>query len=326
MRRGRTIWLALFSVCAGVSPAHADPLATREQHALLASAGLPTALPAAMPPAQWSVQLDFDWSSTALIQNSARERLIIDAETQEMRITLTRRLSDRVALRLRAPHRRTFAGSLDGFIDDWHDAFSLPEGARPELAEDALVLQWTRESAEVFAVNTSRSGWGDVALDVGLAIDASPRRHAAVWLTLDAPTGRAMDLASDDAWNVGVGVAVQYALAARWQVFGQSAASWTENTHWLGLQRRELLGSALAGLTWRPEQRLSLTAQLEGRSSAFKHDALAFLGPSATLTVGGAIELPGWRLQLGVSEDVAVETTSDVTFLMNLHRTGRRRY
>ena len=73
------------------------------------------------------------WSSKA-----ATETLIVDAETREARLTLQAPLSDRFAFQLQLPYRYTGAGNLDGFIDGWHDAFGLPDGARSQLPSDAI--------------------------------------------------------------------------------------------------------------------------------------------------------------------------------------------
>ena len=121
-----------------------EPFPTRDQNPLLVTFGLPMPLASRIHAATpWSSRLDANWASTELLQSSDDgDVLLVDAETFEARWTLQRALSDRVALRLEVPWRHIGAGRLDGFIDDWHDLFGLPEGARPDLPADEMHIYY----------------------------------------------------------------------------------------------------------------------------------------------------------------------------------------
>ena len=62
-------------------------------------------------------------------------------------------------------------------------------------------------------------------------------------------------------------------------------------------------------------------AQLDAHSAVFDEAELDFLGDALVLTFGGDYSFEsGWRLDVAVSEDIAVESTSDVVFLFGLRR------
>ena len=47
---------------------------------------------------------------------------------------------------------------------------------------------------------------------------------------------------------------------------------------------------------------------------------MRFLGPSLQLTLGAVRRLRGrWRMQMGFTEDAAVNTAPDITFFLGIH-------
>src|SRR4030095_12952638 len=105
--------------------AAADPFPARDLNPLLAGFGLPSALPARLAGESWTIAADLNWASTSLVQRAGAERLIVDAETREARVTIARSWSSGFAAQLEIPYRYTGGGVLDEAIDSWHDMFSL---------------------------------------------------------------------------------------------------------------------------------------------------------------------------------------------------------
>jgi hypothetical protein len=65
---------------------------------------------------------------------------------------------------------------------------------------------------------------------------------------------------------------------------------------------------------------LSLKAQIDAHTAAFDSD-LDFLGDAIVLTVGGDYRFTsGWLMDIGVSEDIAVEHSPDVVFVLSVKR------
>jgi hypothetical protein len=282
--------------------------------------GLPGPMPSTPPKGSWSVAADFHWGSTAVVQSDANEALVVDAETRELRLTLQRALTERFALQLGAPYRYVGAGSLDGFIDDWHDAFGLPEGARPILPEDRLRLAYERDHVVLFDQAKTYEGLGDVSLDLGYQLQRDARAALSVWLSLELPT-------SDDALFGNDGVDVSLIAAGerrwgeRWSFFGQAGVTHLASATLLEAQQRDVVWSGLAGVGFRPLPALELKVQLDAHTAVFERTGLDYLGQAVVLTVGGALRLhSGWRLDVGVSEDIAVESAPDVVFLIGVSK------
>lgn len=309
-------------IALGAFSAAADSLPVVDQNPLLSGFESPLALPTRLDAARpWSLETTFSWGSTALMQTSANESLLVDAETRELRFALTRSLSNGYAVRVQIPYRSTSGGSLDGFIDDWHDAFGLPEGARPSLPEDALRLFYRRDGAVQLDSRTSQQGLGDVSVEVGSSLVANPTSAVAIWAGVKLPTGDADELTGSGSVNASVGLVAEHRFAERWLIYGQTAGTWMSEGDRLASQQRSVMWSAAAGLNVRTFGALVLTAQLDAHTAVFDTNGLDYLGESVQLSVGGSYRFgSNWLLTLGVSEDIAVESAPDVVFLFDLRK------
>jgi len=264
----------------------------------------------------WSIDADLFWGSTALIQNSGAESLVVDAETREARFTLQRTITDRFALQLQLPYRYTGGGNLDGFIDSWHDAFGMSEGARAALPSDQIDIFYSRAGSSQLDMTAAADGLADIQAALGYQINPS----MTAWLNVKLPTGDADKLTGSGATDVSLLLAAQHRIGDRWSVFGQGAVTWLGDGELLPARQRSIVWSGLAGMSLRAWRGLSLTAQVDAHTAAFDSN-LDFLNEALVLTVGGDyLFASGWRLDLGVSEDIAVEHSPDVVFVMGVTR------
>src|SRR5882757_5718021 len=98
-------WLVGGAAASLLAAAHAGPFPIRDQNPFATIYGLPTPLPARLPSAAWTFETVLNSGTTALIQTSANESLIADAETRELRVTVDRGFGKRWAGRLEIPYR-----------------------------------------------------------------------------------------------------------------------------------------------------------------------------------------------------------------------------
>lgn len=305
-------------------PAHADPFRTRDQNPLLAGFGLPMPMPAQISgqggqPGEWQWAADLNWGSSAILQDNDREALIVDAETRELRLTLGRALSERWAVQLQLPYRYTGAGTLDSFIDSWHDFFGLPEGMRPLLPQDQFRIAYERDDAVVLDQQSSSDGLGDVSAAVGYQWLSSDSAHLAAWLSVKLPTGDADELTGSGAVDAALLLAGERQMDEHWSIFGQAAATWLGDGDILADQQRSIVWSGMAGIGVNVWRGLDLKLQFDAHTAAFDGTALDYLGDAGILTVGGSYRFrSGWQLDLGVSEDVIVDASPDVTFVIGV--------
>lgn len=310
--------VALLAVI-GIAHAEASPLPTRDQNPLLAGFDLPLPMDARLAQARWSLDAAVNWSSTALRQRAGSETLLVDAETREVRVTLGRRFAERWSLALQLPYRELDGGSLDGFIDNWHDVFGLDEGARPLLPRDRLAIRYERDEVAVLDTERSARGMGDASLALSYQLSATPTSAVRAALHVKVPTGEDHWFTSSGRADVSAIIAVERALDERWTLYGQGALT-RVGTHETKLAaQRDLLWSAHGALSWQATRRIELIAQLDAHQAPYRATALDFFDDALVLSVGGAVHFDsGWRLHLGVSEDIAIERSPDVVFIFGL--------
>lgn len=302
----------------------ADALATRDQNPLLAAFGLPSPIGARNAVDGWALSADLNWASTALSQRDANEMLIVDAESRELRLTLERQFAHRWFFQLQLPYRELSGGSLDSFIDNWHDVFGLPEGARPEQPHDRLLIRYREDGVTLFEDTRSQRGLGDTAATFGYALTATERSASRVALSIDLPSGEDDWFLSNDDVDLTALIAAENRFAERWSVYGQAALTWLGEGSLLSDQQKDLAWSAHGAIAWQATRSIELVAQVDAHSAVFDGSDLDFFQEALVLTLGGNIAIsPSWSIQLGVSEDIAVEQSPDVVFVLGVRRGGR---
>ena len=314
-------WIAAGAILALSGPAVlAAPFLSTDQNPFLA--GFAISAPALLELERGTTaSASLNWSSTALIQRSGTDLLTVDAETREWRIQIERAMGQSVVARLHIPYRTTGAGSLDGAIEGWHDFFGLPNGARSSLPRDRFRIDYRRGTASILSrQDTSFSGIGDLQFDIGVQLRNSESSATSLWSTVTLPTG------DPDKFTGAGGIAGSAAIAhtqrlGSLELFGHVGAVVGGSWDILADQRRSAIGFAMIGVDYRATQHTTLTLQVDAHSAAFDDRGLDFLGPAYILTVGGGYTFSsGWRLQLGVAEDIKVEASPDVSFVMNLRK------
>jgi len=308
---------AIACIGALVPPAaQAEPFLTRNQNPLLALYGLPSPLPARLPEAgRGRVAGVVNWANSANIDTSGNSAFTLDAETVEMRLHLEHSFWPKIAVRAQLPWRRVSGGSLDGFIEDWHEFFGLPNGSRDRLPRDELLIEYRVADATLLRFDESTSGVSDIPLSVGYQLQASDTRSMSAWLTVKAPLGDANDLTGSGAVDVALSLSAQSALNEDWDLFGQVNAVWLGDGDLLPQLQESAVFSALAGITWNPWRELDLTVQFEGNSRVFEGGGTDFSGDAILMTFGGSYRTQGgWQFDLGISEDIDVGASPDIAF------------
>jgi hypothetical protein len=140
-------------------------------------------------------------------------------------------------------------------------------------------------------------------------------------LSIKLPTGDAYRLTGSEATDVSLAIAGERRFAENWSVFGQAGVTRLGEGERFADQQQDIVWSGLAGIGWHAWRGLELKAQLDAHTAVFDEAELDFLGDALVLTVGGDYRFAsGWQLDIAVSEDIAVESASDVVFVFGLRR------
>jgi hypothetical protein len=299
--------------------AQAEPLLTRNQHPLVTLYGLPMPLAARLPtPGSGSIGAGLNWSNFATTDTSDQGSYTLDGEVFEVRAQAEHAMGERFAVQGELAWRQLSGGSLDSLVESWHDLFGLPSGSRNRLPENALLIEYRSGESTLLRFEDDSSGLADIPLSFGYQLTASERGAVATWLTLKVPTGKAEDLTGSGAVDVALSLAGERQLSERWQLFGQANVVWLGNGDVLADFQQDFAGSLLAGTTWQAWRGLELTAQLEA-NTAVMDTGTDLDGDAVVLTLGGRYRTDaGWAFDFGFSEDLQVNASPDIVFLLGV--------
>ena len=272
----------------------------------------------------WHWQLSFNVSNTLHVENEGTEYLRLDAETQRTNLALHYGLNDRWDLRFDLSFIDHSQGHLDGFIDDFHTATGFPEGLRPYVPNDQFAVHYAVGGQSQTNLTRRRSGFGDVAVSAVTGL-----RCVNLGLKMELPTGNKEDLTGSDTTDISLWLSGSRDLVADISHYAGVAATYIAGDGLFESIREDIFYSVRYGLNWRAGARIAFKLQLDHQSRIIKNSQTRLLGHSTSLMTGGTVYFDdGYALDIGIAEDVDVETSPDVVFHFNLrksfgHTTGR---
>ena len=101
---------------------------------------------------------------------SGSERLFIDGETYRQALALRHGLRDGWEAVLELSVVSHVPGVFDGFIENWHSFFHLPQGGRDTAPRDRLAIRYDKGGTARVDVTDGVTALGEIALGVGHAV------------------------------------------------------------------------------------------------------------------------------------------------------------
>jgi hypothetical protein len=270
---------------------------------------------------QGIARLGFDVANNFTDSHGDREFVLLDGESRRVELGFSHGLGNGWEIGVALPWIDYRGGSLDRLIEDWHDAFGLPDGDRADSRRDRLDFRYARDGIAELDFNRSRSGIGDVQVHAAYSLLRGDEHDVALTTTLNLPTGDAEELTGADASNVGVSLAAtQRALfGLPLTATGNIGAMWMEQGEVLGGLQKDVVWFGAAELGWAIADAWRLKLQVNAHSAFYDSELRELGDPAVQLLLGGSVRLaPRWYLDVAVGEDIAVNTAPDVTFQLAL--------
>lgn len=318
------LWLWMFS------SSQAAPLAYTDMNVLELGVGVPTrTAPLTWLDEQWRLSWSADVSNTAHLERSGQtERLVLDMETQRRQLSLQYGKTTWL-WQLGVEYIEHSGGSLDGFIDNFHQALGFPDGVRPRFKRNNQRLDYQVNGNYRRYIDDIQEGYG--LLRMGLNNrwyynDTVSISSGVQWSTPMYPVtekrGHADSLLGMGSTDVSAWVYGQHAFAQHWSQYGALGGVYQLSAIGdLAKQiRKPWVPFAQYGLSWQVNQTVELNAQLQWQAAAFDSALTAFSSTTAAV-LGGRLHLPNaWFVDIGVTEDVDVLTAPDVVFHVSISK------
>lgn len=320
---------AAFAEQPAISPRPVEAFFSFNQSPIIQIHGLPAIDSAAvLPEHRTRYRLTHDLASnytfSSFSSSTTNENLLFDGETSRTTFGYSRGMGAGWEWGVQIPFVSHDGGSLDGFIQDWHDTFYLPQGGRDIAPRNRLTYRYQRNGVTELLLTDSSSGIGDVRLTAGRQWPSAGRgTRLALRGALSLPTGD-----SDALRGSGAVDAAMWATADRqghWfeipgSLFGGGGLLLMGDGDVLAEQQRRLVafgsfGGGLRVLPW-----MSLKLQADIHSPFYDDSELEQINATAVqLLMGGDLQLAKKvRLDLMVGEDLTVHASPDVVFHVDL--------
>ena len=298
-----------------------EPFVTSNLAPFVQLHNLPAARPAAVKrKGTLQIRMTSEVANNFTSNNTNAESITIDGETWRNQLQVSYSLTDKWELSIAIPHVAHDGGSFDGFIEDWHKVFGLPNKARRAVAQNKLNYQWiTGDTPQVNIVNPT-GGLGDTRLQLAYHLSDSGNRSIALMGGIKVPTGDTDDLLGSGSKDVFAGV-----YSSRREVFGRINLTFHSSVGAILMGSSDLirvkdwLGYGSASLIWHRWERVALKTQIDMHSAVYD-SRLKELGDfSAQLSLGGTVAISDrTSLDIVVVEDIATDTSPDVVFHFSL--------
>ena len=133
--------------------------------------GLPVAETARVNhPGQFSSRLGFDISNIATDDDRSGENIVLDGETYVATFGLRYGLAEHLQVGIDLPWVWQSKGFLDGFIENFHDFFGMPNADRNNMSNNNINYAYDSRDGDDFLLDHETSGIGDVRLLGSLAV------------------------------------------------------------------------------------------------------------------------------------------------------------
>lgn len=324
--RVRRMILSVALVTCGLVPAYAedyvaDAYPIRNHNPFLQIFGLPAFQTGELvAPGRLDFGVSYDIANDADDADRLNERLVIDAESQILGVSLRRRVGERFELGIDLPYVRHSEGFLDSLIYDFHKLVGLPNSNR-DGPVDRYQLFFEKQGAVLFDTNAPTSGLGDVQLSAAMQLGKVTLRAG-----VKAPTGDPDKLTGSGATDVSLGVYSGGATS-----FLDRELSFTGFAGVLALGEGEVLAdlqrSAVpyggAALRWQATNRLAFATQLYVQGPYFDANLDELGGTTFQLAFGTDVHLERSILRFAIIEDIAAGAAPDFALHLSFRRFGR---
>lgn len=261
-------------------------------------------------------RLTLDFTNEYVQEGScAAECVTLDGETARLRYTYRVGLGAGWDFALEVPYLDAGGGFLDGWIEDWHGWFGLPNGGRELAPQDRYRFRYERNGVVLLDETRGYDGLGDATLTFGRRVGRRNVLRAMVKL----PTGDERRLAGGTTGGA-LWLEHPFVTSGRWAGYFSLGVSANERGEVLrDMQNTEVLFGGI-GLLMPLSRYVRLSAQLQAHGRLYDGSELTPLARAGTpLTLGLNIG-SGRRgsLDIGFQEDPSVNGSPDFAAFASL--------
>lgn len=300
-----------------VTTSYSRPFQSRDQNPFSLVYGQPLPVAARLPAyGHSSYAITLDIANTLSINEVDDETLLLDFESYNLTASFSYGLAENWALKLDIPFIYRSSGFLDHTIDGWHTFFGLPRSRRAEVPDDLFGIVHTSNRYTDIDISERGGGIGDMQLSIGHQLITSDNSAMSLWASVDLPSGDRDRLTGNGTADFSFWVAAENRLNVIWLIEANAGVVLPGHSVLDSFDTQDVVAFGHAGLQLSIQPGIDLKFQLAAHSGYYRGSRLEMLGKSYILIFGGSLRLGRCSaLDIGVSEDIKIGASPDVSFL-----------
>ena len=288
----------------------ADFMELRNESTLARSFDLPTlGAPQILGTAAQRTSISWDLANEYVTDSTARESVVLDGESQTLRLRWRQGLGRNLEWGLELPWIFRGGGFLDEPIDRWHQFWGLPSGGREQAPPHQVRFQYRADGETLLDLQQGGNGIGDLRASGGWQLAPGWALRA----NLQLPTGDDASL-EGGAWGAAgwLDAALPFRTGSRWSGYVSAGGSWHEPQGPLSSMQRSAVGLVGGGLGLRFAERWQLLGQWYAHTALYESTALTPFREALQAGLGLRYTLgAGTRIDLAFQEDPITQSSPD---------------
>jgi hypothetical protein len=306
--------LILFLICPLSEVFSFDgPLQVKNQYPIFIHADQPYLEEAAV---RNSMSYSLSHSSTYTVQESGEWIVHLDMEITELNFRYKRIIKDKIEFGLDLPVLILGGGFMDGFLEDYHDAFGFPDYGRSERPHNDFLYE-IRKNGELIIQGRSSVAIGDIRLTAKKPLVASGGFNLSIAANVEVPVSSAKKGFSNGSFDAGVSVLLDKSITDNIMTYCNFGAVFPGDVR--GHEKLNINNFFYGGAAVEASLGKSFSAivQVLGQSGIYPEtDLLAVDRDSYMIAFGGRYKKGTKGLEFSLTEDLSESGAPD--FIVNL--------
>ena len=265
------------------------------------------------------VSLSYDVANDADDADRLGERLIIDAESQVLNLSIRRRFGERFEFGIDVPWVRHSGGRMDSVIFNFHDLVGLSNSSR-DGPDDQYRLLFEQRGTVLFDTDVPTSGISDVQVTAAMDLGKATLRAG-----IKLPTGDPDKLTGSGAADVSLGLhggSTTLLFKRELAYSGFLGVLVLGDGDIMPSLQRSAVPYAGAALRWQATRKIALATQLYVQGPYFDAELDELGGNTFQLSFGADFRLRGSFLRLAIVEDIAAAAAPDFALHLSFRSFG----
>jgi hypothetical protein len=264
--------------------------------------------------------LSVDYNSVYVDEQSSRWSVLADMEMTVVELSLVYGITSRFAVSAQIPFVSMNDGFLDGFLENFHDAFGLPNYGREDRPENSFAYDMNKDGLAWFDSDGGELRWADMTVSGQMhlfRVGVSRKWSGTLLSSVKLPIGDESRVYGSGRLDAGIFLPTQWD-GQKWSLYLMPGYIWHSDpkTRGADVSARNSF-SMFGGLGYAYSDRTRWFLQLNYSSSPIEKTGISTLDDGAVeMTIGFRHMLnENWRVEFAFSEDIFTRTAPD----FNLH-------